>query len=511
MMLTTRKNPAGRMSVIALVLIALLVSMSAFVRPNEAQAQSGWSLDGQVEEPHKTIAVFPRTIPIYLSPEADRSRDIDVGSIRRAIIDHIQHYSIFEVPSDIHLKEVFEQSNVEIRDALVQAEIDMAYAETYVSSLNFETALQTLERVIRNYNEALAQYFEPQMVARAQQIYGSTMLLEMREKDVPVSENIHLVRRAFIEMIRLAPHLVLLEGRQPKDRVEIYNIARELFLKNAVYRQTPIEDAQQLAEHLSLDYILFLRIVQRSDGSFFAEIDFYDHDQNVMNFETVDIPEVSATGKHDAYSVFAESISTRLDPYYEAVKLSESEKPRFSGQTGRVYLEVGPTYFFFAKYVTPTPIHTLGGTVKVSFMFNEHFFVQGGFSLAGAFQDVAHNLYDSFVITRIQGNFGLSADFGWVRPFVAAGLEYAYFAPYAITSSIACKTFGSDDIECLEGDVRNNNESSLFGFDVALGVNMGKDPFYLVIESFVTLYVVPVSGALLHLPIGATLAVQYRF
>ena len=77
MMLTTRKNPAGRMSVIALVLIALLVSMSAFVRPNEAQAQSGWSLDGQVEEPHKTIAVFPRTIPIYLSPEADRSRDID--------------------------------------------------------------------------------------------------------------------------------------------------------------------------------------------------------------------------------------------------------------------------------------------------------------------------------------------------------------------------------------------------------------------------------------------------
>ena len=460
---------------------------------------------------HKTIAIFPRTIPIYLSPEAERSRDIDVGSIRRALIEHIKTYPILSVPQDTQLKEVFEQSNVEIKDALVQAEIDMAYAEVYVGSLNFGTALQTLDRVLRNYREALAQYFEPQMVSRAHQIYASTMLAQMRESDAPASEYMHQVRRAFIEMIRLTPHIVLLEGRQPKERVQLYNIARELFLNHAVYRQTPVEDARQLSGRLSLDYILFVRIVQRSDGSFFVEVDFYDDENDRMSFESIDIPDNDLTPATDGYSAFVENISSRMDAYYEAIKLPEPESSAFSGQTGRFYLEVGSTYFFFARYMTPTPIHTLGGTVKVSFMFNEHFFVQGGFFLAGAFQDAAHHLYDTFMIARVQGNFGLSADFDWIRPFVVAGFEYAYLSPYAVTSSIICKTFGSEDIECLDGDIRYNNKSSLFGFDVALGINVGKDPFFLVIESFLTLYVAPISGELLRLPIGATLSLQYRF
>lgn len=496
-------------------LVMLIVGMCAFGGTlQEARADTGGIglfLNPVKEPEYKTIAVFPRTIPIYLSLDAERSRDIDVGSIRRAVVDHISKYPILRIPSDTYLKEVFEQSNVEVKDALVQAEIDMAYAEMYVSSLNFDTALQTLERVLRNYNESLAQYFEPQTVARAEQIYANTMLAQMREAEEPVSEDIHMVRRAFIEMIRLAPHIVLLEGRQPKERVRIYNLARELFLNNAIYRQTPIEDARQLAVHLSLDYLLFLRIVQRKEGSFFVEVDFYDHEQDTMHFETIDIPDVPEGQKGDAHTAFSERISARMDTYYEAIRLPEPEEPRFSGQTGRLYLEFGATYFFFAKYETNTPIHTLGGMVKLSFMFNEHFFVQGGIALSGAFQDVAHNLYNSFVTVRVQGNFGISADFKWIRPFIVAGIEYAYLSPYAITSSITCKTFGRDDIECLDGDVHNNSNSSLFGFDVSLGVNVGKDPFYLVVESYLALYVAPISSELLRLPIGVTLALQYRF
>jgi len=471
------------------------------------------------QDARKRIAFFPKAIPIYLWPNAPKARDIDVTAVRHELMKHARAHKILRVVGDSALNEAFEKNAYEERDAFAQAEIDMAYAETYAASLNYDTALSTLERVLRNFETSMARYFDTKLMSHALQLYAYTQLSMMREMDdVPV-DRVHMVRRAFMEFIRISPHVVLLEGRQPKDRVQYYTEARALFMQNAVYRQTKIEDARRLARQLDTDILVFLRFVQKEDGSFDAEIDFYDYENDQMTYEIAPIPDKidNTSVRHvgevsEPASVFADAISLKLENLYACLSMPAlAPPPLFSGEEGRIYLELNALYFSYVFYETSSAPHTLGASVRVTYMITEHFFVQGAFSASGVFQDSAKDLYDSFQVLRFDVSAGISADFHWIRPYLTIGLEGEYMTPFAITTNLTCKAFGSSDLECGEDDIQDNDTPGWFGFNVAAGFNLGKDPFYLVIEGFLTLNIAPYPTGWFGIPIGATMGVQYRF
>ncbi len=530
------------------------------------------------------IGFFPRAIPIYLSPTSPVSRDIDVVAIRREILEHLKQIQPFKLVTDQVLHTTFNQSSLEDKDAFAQAEIDMSNVETLAAKLDFDTALVTLERVRFNYHNTLAGYFEPKMVSRAEQVYAYTQLSRLRDIELPNGEDLLKVRRAFMEMIRLTPHIVLLQGRQPQDRVQAYNDAREFFMKNenAVYRRTPTEDAAKLAQKLDLAVIVFLRIVQNDDGTFNAEIDFYERATDKMSYLVVPLnegarstasaiqtnvvsettavndsvaePKVDSSGSSGSVSEssgqiskmseqeikttssvvspqslslpgmdqellkvskqtveqFSKAINDGLDSLYVGLQWPDvAPVSKVKTQSNRFYLDMSAIYFSYMKHTLDRNLHTLGANVQVSYMFNEHFFARGGITVSGVFRDKQKDLYDTFNIIRLNFYGGVSGNYGWVRPYLAIGVEYSYSSPYAVTESVTCKTFGHDDIEC--NDYKSNPNPHLFGFDLTVGANFGKEPVYLVVEGFAGVYVLTMSTAWTQVPLGASLGIQYRF
>ncbi len=506
--------------VLSVLLSLTAVSVGTLFEP-QAYAQSKYEYLPEMSVPQdarKRIAFFPKAIPIYLWPNSPTARDIDVTAVRHELMKHARAHKILRVVSDSTLNEAFEKNAYEERDAFAQAEIDMAYAETYAASLNYETALSTLERVLRNFERSMARYFDTKLMSHALQLYAYTQLSMMRELDEVPVERVHMVRRAFMEFIRISPHVVLLEGRQPKDRVQYYTEARALFMQNAVYRQTKIEDARRLARQLDTDLLVFLRFVQKEDGSFDAEIDFYDLENDEITYEIAPIPEKSEDhvklkgGASEPASVFADAISLKLENLYTCLSMPAlAPPPLFSGEEGRIYLELNALYFTYALYDTSSAPQTVGASARVTYMITEHFFVQGAFSVSGVFQDKAKDLYDSFQVLRFDASAGISADFHWIRTYMTIGLEGEYMTPFAVTTSLTCKAFGSNDLGCNDDDIEYNDTPGLFGFNVALGLNLGKDPFYLVLEGFLTLNIAPIPEGWFSIPVGATMGVQYRF
>lgn len=470
------------------------------------------------QENQKKIAFMPKAIPIYLELESKTARDIDVKALKEAVMRHARAHRILNVLDDSELRELFEKSNLDDREAFGQAEIDIAYAETYAASLNYDTALTTLERVLKSFEWALARYFEPKLTVQALQMYAYTLLSRIRDMDEVPDGEVHAARLAFLEFIRLAPHVVLMEGRQPKDRVQFYKEARALFMENVAYRQTNVEEARRLADQLDIDVLVFLRIVQKTNGSFDAEIDFYDREADQMTYEVAPIPEkAQSSGRHhlgepgEPISVFADAVTLKLENLYACLKMPPPILSMFSGEANRIYLELNFAYFGYTVYETSSSPQALGAQVRVSYMFTENFFVQGYFSVYGVFQDKSKDIYDSFEVLRAGLNVGISADFHWVRPYLSVGIEFGYMTPFSVMTSVACKAFGSNDIECAEDDVQSNKSPELFGFDVTLGVNFGKDPLYLVLEGALSLYIVPDSYSWFTLPLGMNVGVQYRF
>ncbi|MCL2325775.1 MAG: hypothetical protein FWC40_04665 [Proteobacteria bacterium] len=458
----------------------------------------------------KRVAFFPALMPIYLYENQVLEHDIDVAFIRRAVIAHAQRHPVVRVLRESMIATHVKTSNLEQRDRFAQAEIDLVYARSHFANMNYGLAISSLQRVVRSYQDALAPYYAPHAVAPAYQMLAYAYLAQIRETQDEDMSQFHAARLAMMEMIRLAPHLALLEGRQPRDRIHVYNEARQLFLDNPVYRQTPLADAARLAQSLELNRVIFMRLVQDAQGDFSVELDIYDHDKRSMQHETIAVSERDE--EEGGYSaLISQAMTMVLENVYACFEMPRPDDVSiFSDEAGRVFLELGFVYFTHLNFPTSSLVHALGADALVTYMLTKHFYVQGGLGVVSVRQDLARDLYAPFEMVRLYGGAGLSADFNWIRLFLSVGLEYAYSTPYAITRSVTCKTFGRHDLDCSPSSVRDNTSPSEGGFHLSTGVNLGVDPFYFVLEGFVVAYLFPFVGNFRY-PLGFRAALQYRF
>lgn len=458
------------------------------------------------------IAFFPMNIPIYLydGTSLGSAQDIDTAAFRQSILAHASSHPYLHAITRKDLVRMYREAELEEVDSYAQAKIDIGYAETHLSNMNYALAVSLLERVNRNYNEVLAQYLDPNAVAHAQRLLAYAYLSKIREEAQELSsiDFFHPARLAFMESIRLAPHITLLEGRQPPDRIAVYNEAKKLFLDSDVYRQVQVSDAARLAKRLNSQLVVFMRIVQDIEGQLSLEFDYYDALKKEMTKQKILMDSSIPAEQFQAHAV--DLASAFLESQYICIDIAPNKEVK-RGESGRFYFDFGASYFTYLKYPTQGRVHSVGGSFKLTYMFNENFFIHGGMDVGSVLQDSAKDLYAPFEYVRFYINLGISRNFKWIRPYISAGLEIGYTSAYSITKSLTCKTFGENDIECLKSDIIRNNDPVVFGFDFIWGINIGRDSFQFVLEGTISAYVYPLIQSMFSFPVGLRMGIQYRF
>ena len=315
-----------------------------------------------------------------------------------------------------------------------------------------------------------------------------------------------------MEFIRLAPHIMMLTGRQSPDRVSIYDEALDLFLSNESSRQLPQRDAMALAHRLHADSVISMRIVQNASGEQILEIDHYNAKKRTMSYDKLPLSQIRTL---DADSL-AESVSNTATSFFSNLYACLDFKPYQPKVTSDIpehtfLLDIEATYTLFIRHPTSNALHGAGANINFAAMLNSNFFVRIGAEIVSMFPSKDHELYDSFRIYRFPLYFGISKTWKYFRPYLGAGLEFSFSSKYTITSSVICKTFGTSDIECYAGDVKTNSEPYALGIPFMFGINAGYDPFYITVEGSFAPTVYPVKSNAFRHPLGVKLGVQYRF
>ncbi len=455
------------------------------------------------------IAIVPQSFPIYLYKTVVPKANIDVVALREALIAQANEHPYLHPVSSSDIEHAFMSSDLGQTDAFMQSEIDMEYVKNFMSNQNYHSAIDLTKRVIDNYQKSLIAYFAPQTVAQAYQQLAYALIAQYQDDPDTNYDRLHPARLAFIELIRLAPYLTMLEGRQSQERVMLYDEALDLFMSNEAYRTTPTKDASALAQKLSVKLLLFPRLVEDLNGDFVLEIDAYNAVSQTMDtlkaHISIDDPETTSQTVADAASLILNSL-------YDCLEV-EQPKPQFVEKTKahRAALHIGPSYSSFINYPTDEALNNVGGHIFFSYMFDEHFFIRAGFEILAVLQDPAHELYDNFEVYQIPVLVGIAQEWRWFRIFMALGPDFSFSSSYTISRSTICKTFGTHDLECLPKDVTKNKDPFAFLADFVLGVAFGLDPFYAVIESTFGISAYPSEGKVFKHPVGLRLSLQYWF
>ncbi len=461
------------------------------------------------QEQRFNVAFIQRSIPIYLYKDVPPVANVDVSALREAIIAHARSNPYLRVIPASEIDSSFRNSDLSQTDAFMQAEIDMGYARNFMDNQNNQSAIELTRRVIENYSKSLMQFYQPKSVSQAYQLLAYALIAQYQEDVEKNYEVLHPARLAFLEMIRLTPYLMMLEGRQSPERVAIYDEALELFLSNEAYRQTDQKDASMLAHKLHADILILARIVEDKSGELYLELDEYNvqHHEMIYHRQKIDI-----SSHEQMNTAVADTATMILSRSYSCLKVKEETPVIQSARANRVFLDAGAGYSVFIKYPTSDVIHNVGGYVFVSYLFDEHFFVRVGAEIQGVLQDVAHELYDPFEMYQFPFMVGISQDWTWARIYLATGLDLGFTSSYTIVKSTVCKTFGTDDIECSKSDVTKNRTPFSLFVDFALGAAFGRDPFYVSLEGVisVTAYLSGNSRAFKH-PAGLRLGLEYWF
>ena len=453
-----------------------------------------------------SCAFIQPSIPIYLYKNVPLTTAIDVSKLKKNLIAHARNHPYLEVVSDDMINKQLLNSG-EYNDVLMQAEIDMGYSDNQMTNANYVLATTLIQRVIQNYTQLQLAYFRPNTVARAYQMLAYAYIAQFSEETSGSLDLPHLARTAFIELIRLAPHITMLEGRQSPDRVQTYDEALELFMGSESYRQTPQRDAIALAHRLNVDMLVFTRIVQQKNGSLQLEIDLLQNGE--MHYQTLPI-EFSPTDTNDQVTQKVLHTATAwLSNQYDCLDIPqiEPEEPALR----RFSIAVGPTYSLYLTHPTADVLHGVGAWVNFSFMFNQYLFVRAGMDIAAILPDKAHELYDNFIAYRIPLQFGMALTLHYFRLFFAIGAELSFTSEYTITKSIACKTFGTNDIECDQASVIHNRDPFALQMPLNLGVDFSFDPFYITFETFLSATVYPAKKNVFRNPFGLRAGLGYRF
>ena len=476
----------------------------------EAVAAPLPDLQDGIEETH-TIAFLPG-IPIYLYKDVPMQVSIDTVALQNDIMAHASAHPYLKVLSERDIRRAFQPDDFSANDAYNQSEIDLGYAETQMSGMNYDAAISLLQRVIQNNSKALLNYYQPGMVARAYQMLAYAYVAKYQEDSENSSNHRHSAKLAFMEFIRLAPHIMMLSGRQSPDRVSIYDEALDLFLGNDTYRQMPQRDAMALAHRLHADSVISMRIVQNTSGEQILEIDHYNAKKRTMSNDKLPLSQIRSL---DSDSL-AQSVSNTATAFFSNLYACLDFKPYQPKVVSDIpfhtfLLDIEAIYTFFVRHPTSGMLHGFGANINFAAMLNKNFFVRIGGEFITMFPGKDHELYESFRIYRFPLYFGISRTWKYVRPYLGAGLEFSFSSKYTITNSVICKTFGTSDLECNPADVKTNSEPYALGIPFVFGVNAGYDPFYITVEGSFAPTVYPVKANAFRHPLSFRLGVQYRF
>lgn len=458
----------------------------------------------------KRVAFVPYAIPIYHYKDVLLKGEYDVLTIKRALIQNARANPYLEVISSKSIVQSFEQADIEAIDAGRQAEADMGFAYNFMATMNYDSAIVMLRRIIDNYEKALYAFYKPHDLALAYQQLAYAYISRYEDRmDLDPSaaaDPLHPARLAFLELIRIEPFLTMLEGRQSKLRVMLYDQALSLFLENPSYRQTPVSVATALAHKLSADYLVFVRIVQTRDADLKLELDLYRAETQKFEYASLDLtPESTPDAQVER---FIEEATYVLDAFFACVNitpLTETSK-RFSISSG----------FLMQSYILhPTQNMPVGPGVTIDFTYFFHrlFFTKVGVHIASILHDDARVLNDNFETYSFPIVAGFHYAWKYVRPYVGMGLEFNFTAPYKIVRSQACKVFGIDDRDCDSGDVSEHNDAFMLNLTAQTGVSffIPGPSLSITLEFFFDITAYPIEKSLFRYPFGANLSLGYLF
>lgn len=457
----------------------------------------------------KRIAFFPKTIPIYLYKDIKLKANYDVIQLRHDMIKHAQRHPYLEVVSSREIEKQFKEAPFEDIDFYRQAQSDMGFARNFMSNFNYESAILMLNRVIENYKRGFVGYYDAASVAQAYQLLAYAYIARYQEQSAEDGgeelSNIHPARLAFMELIRWAPYLTMLTGRQSALRVELYDQALASFLETDGYRQTPEKTALALAHKLSLDVVVMTRVIQDRLGGLYLELDIYDASRQRMTREHLPL-DVSGDVQEQARD-FIDTATAALDRAYGCLEPSMTDMSFHD----IFYMDAGFLYHSYITYPTTRFPDGYGFYLGLTWQFKKYFFSRIQFEFSLLLKDESRTLYDHFEIYRIPLLVGFTYQWRWLRPYVALGLDLSFSAPYKIVSSLPCKTFGLSDIECLSEDVKVYRDVFATNLMFLFGLALGKAPFGVVLEFFIDATVYPTEPQLFKYPMGGHVGFQYQF
>lgn len=490
-------------------ILGFLCFAFACVLTRPAVSQELTEIDIRDVEP-LTAYVVPQSIPLYLQKGVSPRTNVDVVRLRRAFEHQISGHPYLRLFRDFELEEAVRNADLTQADAAMQAEIDMSYAQAFMADANYASAVVLLSRVVSNYNISLEEFIHPKLVAQANQMLAYAYIEQSLDDTDLAHEYDQKIRLAFIEMVRNAPYLMLLEGRQSPERVRLYNEARALFLGNAVYRRTQENQAAALSHMLDVDILLFPRVVQKPDGSLDLEMDIYNRVTREMRYLSAPLDQASPIPSEDEWLDAATRI---FSSYADCLAFERPEPPASVAESfaKRIYIDIGPSYATFLIHPTIDMLHGVGGFVTVAYMFDEHFYVRVGGEIVSIFGDRSKELNEHFQVYHFPVMFGISRNFNWVRPYLGLGLDFGFSTTYTLARSTICKTFGTNDRECAEASVVRNRDP--YGLFVVFnpGVNFGRGPFFVTLEWLMNVTVYPNEDEMFKHLMEGRIAFQYWF
>ena len=399
-------------------------------------------IDHPAVENH-TIAFLPN-IPIYFYKDVPLHVSIDTVSLQNDIIAHASAHPYLSVMSEREIRHAFQPDEYIKSESYNQAEIDLGYAETLMSAMNYDSAISLLQRVIQNYTKSLANYFQPNVVARAYQMLAYAYIARLQEDADNAGSYRHPAKLAFMEFIRLAPHIMMLAGRQSPERVSIYDEALELFLGNESYRQMPQRDAMAIAHKLHVDSIVSMRIVQNTSGELILEIDHYNAKTRTISYDRVSLVQTQIQDPQ----ALAQNVSNVATAYfsnlYACFEFNDTKPTPASAVPFHAFLlDMAVSYSLFIRHPTSNVLHGVGANINLAFMLNQNFFVRIGAEIISMLPGEDHELYESFRVYRFPLVFGISQTWKHFRPYLGVGLDFSFSSDYTITNSVICKTLGT--------------------------------------------------------------------
>lgn len=483
-------------------------SMAAFAelpQPIEVQAH-------QV----RRIAFFPHAMPVYLYKDVPLQANYDVLSLKRAIREHASSHPYLSVLSSQEIESTLFHGEFDGIDAYNQAQADMGFVHNYMVNLNFDAAIVMLEGVLDNYQKSLIAYEKPNEMAIAWQQLAYAYVYKYQDADPQEARTdvyVQSARHAFMELIRLAPYLTMLEGRQSAERVMLYDQALELFLSTPAYRRTPLKDATALSRKLDADLLVFARIIQTRDAALKLELDLFRRDTQTMETRVIDLSsptdDFSSQAARDALSEnFIDEATRALNDFYDCTPIAPPAEPK----NIEVHAGLGLSYHSFLEYPALIYPHVLSADLQVSLFFQRYGMMRAGFMVSSILKDSSKRLYHTFQLYRFPIIVGMSYPWRFLRPFAGVGLEFQISSHYQIVNDLNCRVFGLDDMEC--------SPDKIDAHDAQFGINM---LFTLGIEFMFKHVSVSAEGILgitaypdnsdhpFRYPIGGRLAVSYHF